>query len=88
MDARPYDPHPSDGDRGQAGGSRTDELQRVSLPIIKIPRRWSARLYYTRLHLQECASRQQPLRSPSEHPKLTARFATIGNRQHSAPDAR
>jgi hypothetical protein len=36
MDSRPYDPHPNDDERGQAGGSRTDELQRVSLPIIKM----------------------------------------------------
>ena len=35
MDAReqPYDPpYNRDHDAGQAGGSRTDELQRVSLP--------------------------------------------------------
>jgi len=37
MDAReqPYDPpYNRDNDAGQAGGSRTDELQRVSLPMI------------------------------------------------------
>lgn len=37
MDAReqPYDPpYNRDHDAGQAGGSRTDELQRVSLPTL------------------------------------------------------